>query len=106
MASKADIRDISPLLKKLRDFLLGRGHTKALRFPPEVATRSPPLPILPEGPSHRLFNNYYYSRDGRRELMPPSLIYPAQKQIAAASPKEASVGAQRAPKPGNVYAWD
>ncbi|GJQ69685.1 hypothetical protein Trydic_g22258 [Trypoxylus dichotomus] len=100
---KGDFRDISPLLQRFRDFLLGRQYTKALRFSPEVATRSPPLPNLPEGPSHRLFNNYYCNRDGRREVAPPEIIT-KQTQIQATT--SGTVGSKKAPTPGSVYSWD
>ncbi|KAK9753398.1 NADH:ubiquinone oxidoreductase subunit B14.5a [Popillia japonica] len=101
---KGDFRDICPLLQRFRNFLLGRQHTKALRFSPEVATRSPPLPNLPDGPSHRLFNNYYYSRDGRREVAPPAVIN-TQNRIGSCE-SEGAVISKKGVTPGPVYSWD
>lgn len=100
---KGSFRDISPILQRWRNFLLGRQHTKALRFSPEVATRTPPLPNLPDGPSHRLFNNNYCSRDGRREVAPPEIIS-KHSQIGSSSGGEVSV--KKGVTPGPTHLWD
>ncbi|KAF5289299.1 hypothetical protein FQA39_LY15137 [Lamprigera yunnana] len=71
---KVNMRDVSPMLQKLRDILSGRTHISPLRFPHEVASRSPQHPNLPEGPHHTLNNNYYFARDARREVEPPPVI--------------------------------
>ncbi|XP_044740406.1 NADH dehydrogenase [ubiquinone] 1 alpha subcomplex subunit 7-like [Chrysoperla carnea] len=95
------IRDVSGMVKLLREFLLGRKYTNALRFPPFVATRSPPLPEIPDGPSHKLSDNYYFTRDGRREIKPPGVIY-SQNLLGSG---ESSVAA-KLPRPGKVHIWD
>eukprot|EP01147_Barroeca_monosierra_P009298 gene9298-1566_t len=38
-----------------------------LRFPSDVATRSPPPPNIPGGPAHKIHHNSYYARDYRRQ---------------------------------------
>ncbi|EFA04705.1 NADH dehydrogenase [ubiquinone] 1 alpha subcomplex subunit 7 [Tribolium castaneum] len=99
-----NIRDISPFLQKVRDFLLGRPHTLALRFQDEIATRSPPLPNLPDGPSHCLSSNYYYTRDARREVAPPEIVASGQKLIASGETSPAKPVNSRTP--GQLYHWD
>lgn len=98
--ARVEVRDVSPFLQALRNFLLGRKHTKALRFPQDVATRSPPLPDLPDGPAHQLSDNYYYTRDARREVAPPEVIATGSKQVTAGESTVKQV------TPGKVFLWD
>ena len=65
-------REISPFLQKMRALFLGRVIKHPLRFQPEVASRPGPEANLPEGPSHRLATNYYFTRDARREVERPN----------------------------------
>jgi len=93
MAEKLNVRNVSPLLQMMRNFLLGRKHVPeraGLRYTPLVAARDQPPPVLPEGEAHLLSANPYCRRDGRREARPPTLIveHNKAKQIAAGSEKE------------------
>ncbi|KAK7866363.1 hypothetical protein R5R35_003287 [Gryllus longicercus] len=100
-------RNVSPLLQILRNFLLGRKVTNALRFADFIAPRTQPPPNLPDGPSHKLAINYYYSRDGRREVKPPLILADSTKKIEAPAAKDdTSTGRRGVPRPGNVWRWD
>uniref|UniRef100_A0A6G1S700 Adrenodoxin-like protein, mitochondrial n=1 Tax=Aceria tosichella TaxID=561515 RepID=A0A6G1S700_9ACAR len=66
------MRDVSWIVQKVRDALLGRKWDKRqLRHKTDMSTRSPPHPMIPDGPNHKLSGNYYVSRDTRRLVMPP-----------------------------------
>ncbi|KAM3963894.1 NADH dehydrogenase [ubiquinone] 1 alpha subcomplex subunit 7 [Aphomia sociella] len=106
MSKKVPIRDISPVLQALRDFLLGRKHNLAVRFEQFLAARTQPPPQIPDGATHKHAHNYYYTRDARREVAPPIDV---TKQFLEAPSSDK--GAPKAPTnvrptPGNVYLWD
>ncbi|XP_045607607.1 NADH dehydrogenase [ubiquinone] 1 alpha subcomplex subunit 7 [Procambarus clarkii] len=67
-------RDVSPFLRYVRNLLLGREHNSALRQADIMACRSQPPPNLPPGVSAKLANNYYYMRDGRRDVQPVEVL--------------------------------
>lgn len=106
-APKIQYRDVAPVLRWFRDLLLGRKHTINVRFQPEMASRSPPPPVIPDGPAHRLHDNYYCNRDGRREVAPPALlIVSGLAKLPAGGEKEAAGAAGALRRPGSVYHWD
>ena len=100
-------RTVSPLLVKLRTLLLGRACNNPLRFLDESADRPGPEANLPDGPSHKLYENYYYTRDGRREVGFPTVLADA-KAKALSSGEASDAGAAVAPRvktkaPGAVF---
>ncbi|XP_050296833.1 NADH dehydrogenase [ubiquinone] 1 alpha subcomplex subunit 7-like [Anthonomus grandis grandis] len=97
---KVQIHDVNPFLQRVREFLLGRKHTLALRFQDFLATRSPPPPVLPDGATHKLSANYYFTRDGRREVKPPEVVA-VPKRIAG----DDASGVKKI-TPGKTYNWD
>ncbi|KAL0818210.1 hypothetical protein ABMA28_008715 [Loxostege sticticalis] len=103
--TKIPLRDISAPLQAFRNFLLGRKHNNALRFGPLLAARTQPPPEIPDGVSHKHAHNYYYTRDGRREVAPPADV--TKLMLEASSDKGAPKQAANVrPTPGQVYAWD
>ncbi|XP_064607075.1 NADH dehydrogenase [ubiquinone] 1 alpha subcomplex subunit 7-like [Liolophura sinensis] len=102
MAAK---RQLTPFLAKIRDFLLWRKYNQALRFEEELSPRTQAPPVLPDGPSHKLNNNYYYTRDGRREVNPPTVVFTeGQKLVGAGQEIQGKPRTQLLP--GYGYNWE
>ena len=91
-------REVSPFLQRLRSFMLGREPTNPLRFQKQCAPRPGPEPNLVEGPSHKLSSNYYFTRDARREVEPPTTLAD-NSAVMKALPAEAGKGATEGAAP-------
>ncbi|KAL3186433.1 hypothetical protein MRX96_027480 [Rhipicephalus microplus] len=96
-------RSVSPAIRLVRDFLLGRHPNGQLRFPDEISSRSPPPPNLPPGPACKLSGNYYYTRDARREVDYPKLLFDGTKPMEKIEAGEGAKGKPKLPEPGIRY---
>ncbi|XP_066061729.1 NADH dehydrogenase [ubiquinone] 1 alpha subcomplex subunit 7 [Chamaea fasciata] len=100
------------LIQRLRNFLAGRDLQAKLQLRyEEIAKRTQPPPRLPVGPSHKFADNYYCSRDGRRESLPPVVVAAAQRTLPsgtqAGSPGVAVTTGKKPVTPGpSLRKWE
>ncbi|XP_053704427.1 NADH dehydrogenase [ubiquinone] 1 alpha subcomplex subunit 7 [Synchiropus splendidus] len=93
------------IIQRLRNFLSGHDLQAKLQLRyEEVAKRTQPPPKLAVGPSHKFADNYYFTRDGRRESSPATVVMSSQKALTAGS-QAAEVPAKGPVTPGPVYKW-
>ncbi|CAK9302182.1 unnamed protein product [Gordionus sp. m RMFG-2023] len=71
----------STFILNLINWLIGRKFNNNMRYTKYVSSRSEPDPNLPPGPHAKLSENYYFQRDGRREINPPEEIFPIKKNL-------------------------
>jgi len=100
-------RDVTPIVAWIRNTLSGRKLKSVHRFEGEISPRTQPQPLLPGGPSHKLAQNWYCDRDGRRKSEPPRLVYERKALPSGTEATTASLtaGKPSPPKPGYGYNW-
>ncbi|GFN91327.1 NADP dehydrogenase [ubiquinone] 1 alpha subcomplex subunit 7 [Plakobranchus ocellatus] len=97
-------RNVTRILQKLRNWLLSHDELKSThRYEGYIAKRTQPKPNIPPGVSSKLADNYYCTRDGRREVEPPTVVYNASQKMLG---EGASAQTSKAPLPGIGYNWE
>ena len=63
-----------------------------------MAERPGPEANIKPGPSHKLHGNYYYTRDGRREVAPPTVLADGGQKELTSGGAEGATSVLVAPK--------
>merc|ERR1712183_517326 len=73
----------SPILWRIRDFLVGKTLVPGNRYKFETSPRSVPEANIMPGIHHKLSDNYYgLTQDGRRAHQPPTVVVAAVPKLA------------------------
>ncbi|VDD82574.1 unnamed protein product [Mesocestoides corti] len=84
-----------------------RYYNNAQRYGDLSAKRTQPPPNLPPGVAHKLSENYYYTRDVRREVGPPVEVYrPGPKMLTQGESSASSAPPPYDFTPGIRHKWD
>ncbi|XP_060858895.1 NADH dehydrogenase [ubiquinone] 1 alpha subcomplex subunit 7-like [Metopolophium dirhodum] len=96
----------SGFISALRTFLGGRNFKPNIRMVDEVSSATQPPPDVPGGPNHTVFNNYYCTRDSRREVTQPIIIFENSSKLIENTKKPDPGCPSKVPLPGKVFHWD
>ena len=74
-----------------------------------VSLRPYPPANLPQGPNNKISSNYYYTRDARRDALPPLNLTNTTKllsgQTEPGKDTSSALAKKEAPTPGKVYKY-
>lgn len=75
-----------------------------------VSLRPYPPGNIPQGPNDKVSNNYYYTRDARRDAFPPLDLTNTSKLLSSGQTEPgkdagSALAKKEAPTPGKVYKY-